>query len=64
MNTDVAAAGGIATPPPLRGQQVTDAISAVLHTATNDTDEPEAKRGKYIKLTPDQLSQILTSCSS
>jgi hypothetical protein len=54
----------VATPQPLRGQRVTDAISAVLHDSTNDTDEPEAKRGKYIKLTPNQLSQILTSCSS
>jgi hypothetical protein len=52
------------TPSHQQGWTVTDAINNALHDTTNDDEEPNPKHSKYIKLTPDQLLQILTDCSS
>jgi hypothetical protein len=55
------------TPNHLRGQQVTNAILSALNSDSHpndDDDEPNAKQPKYIRLTPDQLSSIVTACSS
>jgi hypothetical protein len=55
------------TPVILRGQPVTEAILDILNptSTTNDNDEDHsAKRAKYIKMTPDQLSQLSNTCSN
>jgi hypothetical protein len=55
------------TPIPLRGRQVTDAILNALNPPEHTNDEEDAhsaKRIKYIKLTTDQLSDIINTCSS
>jgi hypothetical protein len=51
-------------PSPNRGRANTDAIRNALCDSTNDDEEPSSKRTKFIQLTPAQLSEILTSCSS
>lgn len=55
---------GVETPPDFRGQQVTDTILNALNldNNTNDDNEPNAKWAKYVRLTPDQLSSIVTAC--
>jgi hypothetical protein len=54
------------TPITLRGVSVTDTIRTMTGALddTNDGDEPSAKRPKYLKLTPDQLPQLIVACST
>jgi hypothetical protein len=35
-----------------------------LMEGTNDSDDPAAKHTQYLKITPEQLSQLITACSS
>jgi hypothetical protein len=50
----------------LRGTSVTDSRLQVTNImdSTNDDDEPGAKCLCYLKLTSDQLSQLIVACSS
>jgi hypothetical protein len=54
------------TPVNIRGSMVTDSITTLNHlfTDTNDGREPNTKKARYLKLTPQQLSQIITACSA
>jgi hypothetical protein len=56
------------TPPTARGSKVTDSILQVTNHIDNDNDndddEPTAKRGRYLKFTTEQLSQLIVACSS
>jgi hypothetical protein len=56
----------LSTPLMDRGALVTAAISQATRAldTTNDDDELSAERPKYLKLTSDQLSQLLTACST
>jgi hypothetical protein len=57
----------LCTPVTLRGQLVTEATLDILcpTSTTNDNDkEHSANRAKYIKMTPDQLSQLINTCSN
>jgi len=50
----------ISTPDSARGTAVTQAIMnfAAGIDANNDDDEPNAKRSRYLKFTPEQLSDL------
>jgi hypothetical protein len=54
------------TPPTDRGTSVTDAICHVTRAleSTNDADDQSIKRPRYLKLTTDQLTQLLMACST
>jgi hypothetical protein len=54
------------TPPTDRGTSVTDAIRHVTRAleSTNDTDDQSIKHPRYLKLTTDQLTQLLTAFST
>jgi hypothetical protein len=56
----------ISTPDSARGTAVTQAIMnfAAGIDANNDDDEPNAKRSRYLKFTPEQLSQLIIACST
>jgi len=48
------------------GTAITDSIRSImdLMEGTNDSDDPAAKHTQYLKITPEQLSQLITACSS
>ncbi len=54
------------TPATLRGYQVTDTIRQITHMMDrpNDDDEPTTKRPRYLKFTPEELSQLIVVCST
>ena len=54
------------TPERQRGQMVTNSIRQLTQqmTDTNDEDEPTPKRSRYLKFTPEQLSQLIVACST
>jgi hypothetical protein len=54
------------TPEQNRGSAVTDAIRAFTDSfgVSNDDEKPNAKRPRYLKFTPDQLSQLIIACST
>ena len=56
----------LTTPVNMQGSVATDPIAALNHlfTDTNDDGEPYAKWARYLTLTPQQLSQIITACST
>jgi hypothetical protein len=51
------------TPAAAQGSSVTRAISDFL-SMTNDEEEPNAKWGRYLKFTPEQLSRLITACTT
>jgi hypothetical protein len=51
------------TPVTDRGSAVTASITAIkqLFDNTNDNDEPNVKRARYLKITPEELSRLITA---
>jgi len=50
-----------------RGQFVTDSIRQLMQNITDTNDgeeEPTPKRSRYLKFTPEQLSQLIVACST
>ncbi len=50
-----------------RGQFVTDSIHQLTENITDTNDgeeEPTPKRSRYLKFTPEQLSQLIVACST
>jgi hypothetical protein len=54
------------TPTHIRGASVTDSIAAINKpfSNANDDSEPDPKRAKNLKITPEQLSQLIHACST
>jgi hypothetical protein len=61
-----ASSDGLATPSNLRGESVMDSIRRITQflDSTNDEDEPTTKSPRYLKFTPEQLSQLIVACST
>jgi hypothetical protein len=66
MSTFVENQTSYETPPTDRGTSVMDAIRHVTRAleSTNDADDQSIKRPRDLKLTTDQLTQLLTACST
>jgi len=54
------------TPDHAKGSSVNQQLTSIIHGFgnANDDQEPDAKRAKYLKITPAQLSQLITACST
>jgi hypothetical protein len=54
------------TPDHAKGSSVIQQLTSIIHGFgnANDDQEPDAKRAKYLKITPAQLSQLITACST
>jgi hypothetical protein len=54
------------TPDHVRGSLVIQQLTSIIQGIgnANDDQEPDAKRTKYLKLTPEKLSQLITACST
>jgi hypothetical protein len=65
-NTYSTLTSDLSTPDHHRGQDVTDSIRHITQriTEVNDEDEPVSKRSRYLKFTPEQLSQLIVACST
>jgi hypothetical protein len=64
MSADDTSVFGMATPDFQRGDVVTNALRQMsAFDQTNDNREILPRRSKYLKFTPDQLSQFITACS-